>query len=161
MPRLAFSPAVVLIAIAAVAPGCNDILAGSSSPIGPRLISPAPGERFLQNDPSTGCEPDPARGYGHRLSFDWEELVDAVAYHLIFVRGSASIPLVSITVDSTAYAVTSCRGFVVDRNLGGWTWRVGAIIPSAGGGLDTLWSESRASGFTSCRLADGRPCNSP
>jgi hypothetical protein len=138
--------------------GCNSATSPPSEPAGPRLLSPISGVRFLQNDPSSGCKPDSTFGQGIHITFDWENFSGAAGYRIVYQ--GAVVPLISETVEESGYEFRSC-GFIADSNLDGWTWRVGALMPKADGGRDTLWSEVRINGFAPCRLSDGRACYTP
>lgn len=137
---------------------CNGATSPPQEPAGPRLLSPISGLRFRQNDPSSGCKPDPTFGQGIHIKFDWENFPGAVGYRIVYQ--GAVVPLISETVEESVYEFSSC-GFIADSNLDGWTWRVGALMAKADGGRDTLWSEVRMNGFAPCRLADGRACYAP
>ena len=150
---------ILLLAIGAGLTTACDESAGPSGPEPPRLLSPATGARFRQNDPTIGCAAHPTRGYGHRLTFDWEDVPGASNYLLLFGRRYSEFPLVDRSVESSEYEEASCNAFVVDGNLNDWIWTVGAVVPMADGQPETLWSEIRASGFMPCRLTDGSPCS--
>ena len=125
---------------------------------GPRLLSPATGVRFRQNDPAIGCPAHPTTGYGHASAFDWSDVPGAVEYRIVYVH-AGHIPLYDRTVSTSEFAEAECNSYVDDLFLDGWSWRVAAVMPVVNGVRDTLWSETRFNGFEPCRLADGRRCH--
>ena len=137
---------------------CGDDDPAAPSMQGPRLLTPAAGVRFRQNDPTIGCPAHPTAGYGHASAFDWSDVPGAVEYRIVYVH-AGHFPLYDRTVPTSAFAESECNSYVDDLFLDGWSWRVGAVMPLGNGVRDTLWSESRVNGFEPCRLADGRPCH--
>lgn len=127
-----------------------------------KLVAPASGSRFAQNDASIGCQSHAFRGYGFRLAFDWEDVPEAHRYDIYLKKVGALYPAINYHVTESQYDVAWCNAFVIDANLDNWTWRVAAI--GAGESAekpDTLWSEERTYGFEPCRHPDGSPCTAP
>lgn len=156
-PR-ALCAALALVMGAALGSACGSD--GPAEPLrrGPRLLSPAPGVRFRQNDPTIGCPAHPTAGYGHASAFDWSDVPGAVEYRIIYVH-DGHLPLYDRTVPTSDFAESECGSYVADVFLDGWSWRAGAVMPLVNGVRDTLWSESRINGFEACRLADGMYCH--
>ena len=132
------------------------------------LLSPEPAGRFVQNDPTIGCPAHSARGYGFRVSFDWEDVDDATGYDLTFWQKDAIYAAITTRVTESEFAQINCTAFVIDRNLDNWMWTVRAfasVSVETDSGLVTrdtiLSSEERVFGFHPCRLGDGRPCYAP
>ena len=154
----------VSLALIAVLGGCSGRepaapLPGTFLSGSVRLLTPAPGGRFVQNDPSIGCAVHSTRGSGFRLAFDWEDVAGANRYDIELKHVGAEFPAVSYHVTESRYEATFCNAFVIDSNLDHWIWRVAAIGGSdKGTAPDTLWSEEREYGFAACRLSDDRPC---
>ena len=150
--------ALSVVAGAALCLACGGETPAEPSREGPRLLSPGPGVRFRQNDPTIGCPAHPTVGYGHGHAFDWSDVPGAVEYRIVFVH-AGHFPLFDRTVPTSDFTEAECNSYVDDIYLDGWTWRVAAVMPLVNGVRDTLWSETRVNGFEPCRLADGRPCH--
>lgn len=126
------------------------------------LLAPEPEHRFVQNDESTGCPAHAARGYGFRLSFDWEDVEGAERYDIRLQRTGAQYPAVDYHVTESQFELAWCNAFVIDANLDDWVWSVAAIAPGeSADDPQTLWSEERVYGFLPCRRPDGTPCFAP
>ena len=147
-----------LVAGAALCVACGGDVPAEPSRRGPRLLSPAPGVRFRQNDPTIGCPAHPTAGYGHASAFDWSDVPGAVEYRIVYAH-SGHFPLYDRTVPTSDFAEAECNSYVADVFLDGWSWRAGAVMPLVNGARDTLWSEIRVNGFEPCRLDDGRYCH--
>jgi hypothetical protein len=157
------TPGASCVALSLVAGAALCLACGSDTPTepsrqGPRLLSPAPGVRFRQNDPAIGCAAHPTAGYGHGSAFDWSDVPGAAEYRIVYVH-AGHLPLYDRTVPTSDFAESECGSYVDDLYLDGWSWRVAALMPVVNGARDTLWSESRVNGFEPCRLVDGRPCH--
>jgi hypothetical protein len=141
------------------------LLGGEDSGLSPApvsLISPPDGTVIPQNDPSTGCAPNPVNGSGFRLQFTWERPGSAAGiagYALSVQREGAPLPFIEVAVSPTSdgFNGTFC-GFMPDTELDGWYWRMRAR--DAIGNLGP-WSEKRQFRLAPCRLQDGRSCGTP
>lgn len=170
-PRHVIACAFALAAIATL--GCASdreptTPRGEPVVLGPvRLLSPAAGGRFVQNDGTLGCTPHPTRGAGFRVAFDWRDVEGAERYRVVFWQRHAQFPAIERDVVASEYEEVSCNAFVADPNVDHWAWKVAAIATiaatdSSATPRDTvLWSEEREFGFMPCRLANGDPCNAP
>lgn len=164
---IGFSVLVVLIGLGVVG-GCNSGQDGDSFTEDPPpeqavnvtipvLLTPINHDVIEQNNPSIGCPLDPVRGYGHRIIFDWTDSDSPngiKGYHIFVMRTGATLPIINTFVPNSEYTDTSCNSFVIDSNLGGWTWTVqaednrGNLSPVASG-------EFR---FEPCRLDEKSLC---
>lgn len=138
---------------------------GPSAPIipsQPTLLMPINGALIPQNDPTTGCPFDPAGGHGHRIVFDWTDAQarnGIAGYELVCARSSVEnpLPIIETFVEVSELTQASC-GFIIDRNLDNWVWRVRAMDTQSVFGE---WSEVGVFGFEPCRLDDGGVCWAP
>jgi hypothetical protein len=127
----------------------------------PILLSPANGAVIPQNVQQPGCAPDPNRGAGFVIHFDWTDAQGGpgVAGYEIFVkRDGSSLPAVSTFVTASRFEHASCNGFVIDRNLEGWEWQVRTRDTA---GNVSEWSPVHRFRFAPCRLASGVVCSAP
>jgi hypothetical protein len=118
------------------------------------LVAPDPEALIRQNDPASGCAFHAAAGYGSRIVFDWGDVTAAagLARYEIHVQheGSAGA-LVDTIASSSEYVYLGCGGYVVERNLRDWVWKVRAVDRD---GRASDWVERRFA-FAPCRLDDG------
>ena len=120
------------------------------------LVLPEQDAVIAQNLPSTGCTPNPTRGNGLIIEFDWKANHKSAiaAYQLVAKKNTAIFPIVDATLTGTSYTYVNCNAFVPDSNLDGWAWRVRAMDDQGNFGA---WMEASFT-FAPCRLADGTPC---
>ena len=153
------------VALSCAAAACADpspgpVLTTMRGPV--KLLTPASGTRFVQNDPAIGCPSHDTRGYGFRLAFDWDDVPGAYRYDIVLKRVGAAYPAINYHVTVSQYEINWCNTFVIDANLDNWVWSVAAIGPGRSAvEPDTLWSEARQYGFEPCRHADDTPCSAP
>jgi hypothetical protein len=122
----------------------------------PRLIHPIDGARIKQNNPATGCAPDPRSGYSIRIDFDWQDVPGAIAYELVAQNRTALNPIVDTTViGSSQFTDVSCGSYVVQQHLSGWEWMIRAIDD---GNVAGPWSLPGVFEFEECILEDGSSC---
>src|SRR4051812_14769639 len=127
--------------------------------VGITLTQPAAGATIPQDDQSTGCTYDHARGYGYRLSFSRTAPSVQVASHEVILQHGTSPAAVDETVTTTSFNATECNSFVTDNNRTGWHWQVNGLNSAQ---QVVATSEQRAISFGTCRLIDGRtPCFAP
>jgi len=145
--------------------GCADLATGldaeearllSSAPTVPGLLKPL-STAIEQNDPSSGCPDAGNRGQGFVIRFDWtdsEASEEIAGYQLWVMHRGSQFPLVDWEVGESEMIYLGC-GFVVDRNLKDWEWKVRARSLT-----DTYsaWSPVGTFEFQPCRLADGTKC---
>lgn len=125
------------------------------------LSTPPAGAPIVQNDPSTGCSPNAAWGYGHVVKFAWTApLLEGVSgYQLVVRHIDALNPALDVRVATPSFTWTACNAFVTDPNLDNWHWQVTALDMANG---VIAVSEQRAIRFLPCRLADGKTaCSAP
>ena len=95
----------------------------------PTLITPINNVAIKQNNPDSGCPPDPTLGFGLIILFDWtnsNSRYGIAGYHLFAKGKNASLPIVDTFVATSELTWTNCGGFVIDRHLEGWEWHVQA-----------------------------------
>ncbi len=121
------------------------------------LATPRAGAAIAQNASSTGCEPQPGRGYGFTVRFRWAVPdPSGVGRYRLVVQRAGFHPALDVTTAAPRYTWTSCNAFVADSNLAGWHWQVVALDDR---GQEIASSEWRPIRFLPCRLADGTACN--
>jgi probable HAF family extracellular repeat protein len=121
------------------------------------LATPRAGAGIVQNVLSTGCEPQPTRGYGFSVGFTWAVPDGSgVSRYRLLVQRAGFHAALDVATAVPHYTWTSCNAFVVDSNLTGWHWHVAALDDR---GQETAASEWRPISFLPCRLADGTACN--
>jgi hypothetical protein len=130
------------------------------TPVGIALITPPSGATIVQNDPSTGCSPNPTRGYGFVVHFAWTAPPGAGLreYRLVVQHVGSFNPALDVRVAHPSFTWTACGSFVPDPNLDNWQWHVTALNKDQ---QVVAVSEPRAIRFLPCRLADGTPCSAP
>jgi len=131
-----------------------------TQPLQLALLSPADGLVVRQNDPTIGCPAHPHRGYGFELELDWADVEhpsEIEGYELRVKQRTARYAMIDRVVETSGYTFRACNGFVTDRNLDGWEWRV--RVHRADGAVGP-WSV-RGFSFGPCRLDDGDPCTAP
>jgi hypothetical protein len=124
------------------------------------LISPPAGAAVPQNVQSLGCPAHPYRGYGFALRFDWKDATHArgsPSYEIVVEARTAVYAAVQTATTESEWEGTFCNGFVIDRNLNGWEWKVTARAANG----DVLWTEAREFRFEPCRHPGGVPCTAP
>ena len=90
----------------------------------PRLLEPADGA-VLGNRGAT-------------WEFKWSEVKGAAKYNLYVIGANARYPIIDRTTDQLSYRFQQ-KGYIIDQNARGWTWKVRAIIH----GRPQPWSDSR------------------
>jgi Peptidase family M23 len=125
----------------------------------PTLLTPINNMTIVQNNPNTGCSPNPSSGFGIRIFFDWTDSGSPngiTGYHIVAQHQGSQFSIVDTFVTTSAFTFTQCNSFVADANLDGWEWRVqaqdnlGNLSPFSSTGLFR---------FAPCRLGDGTPCH--
>jgi hypothetical protein len=137
-------------------PGSENASLQSGMPGGPRLQTPM-GTSIPQNDPASGCPDAGVRGKGFLIRFDWTDPQSSVGiggYEIWVKREGSQLPLVELQVIASEFTYKGC-GFVIDRNLTGWEWRVRALSTA---GTPGEWSGVGTFQFKPCRLSDGSKC---
>lgn len=127
----------------------------------PELLIPIENLVITQNNPNIGCPPNPTRGFGYSIFFDWTDSISPngiSGYHVFVQRQGSPLPLIDTFVINSEFEFINCNGFVADFNLFDWEWTVQA--------QDNLGNLSNSSDtglfqFEQCRLGDGTPCNAP
>jgi len=126
----------------------------------PELLIPIESLVITQNNPNIGCPPDPDRGFGYSIFFDWTDSNSPngiKGYHLFATNINAMFPIIDIFVLDSNFTETSCNSFVIDSNLNDWIWTVQAEDNL--GNLSSVTTYEFM--FPPCRLDDGTPCNAP
>ena len=144
-----------------LAAGCDTPVEPDDTEVVVALVSPVDGIVVPQNDASIGCEYHPDRGYGFRLTLDWEDAHHATngqRYEIWVQHSGSAHPLAETFTSGSRYTHLACNAFVIDRNLEDWEWKVRAVRGDGGAGP---WSEVRTFRFAPCRLESGVPCNAP
>lgn len=171
------TPLVPLLAVSAVFAACSEA-PPTSGPVGPHLVAasdsdtlaisppillaPPNGARIHQNDQTTHCRSDPARGYGFQIPFDWSDSpsIGPVGYELRVQRRGSPLPALDVVLPlfPSEFRWVDCNAFVIDHNLRGWEWgvRVQRFDSTFGN-----WSAHGSFEFTPCRLPGGQPCFAP
>ncbi len=124
----------------------------------PTLIEPEDSTTVKQNDPDSGCEFDPVRGYGFEIFFDWTGSEEDFLFYDVVVRNkNTQMNLFNDSVfDASELLFVDCNGFITDENLEDWEWFVVGIDNDF---KRTHRSETRTFQFDPCRLDDGTPCS--
>ena len=125
------------------------------------LVYPVNGVRIVQNDSTIGCAAHEYRGYGFEIRFDWTDAAAASGvsrYYLWVKHRGSQYPSVSRYVTGSEFTDLNCNGFVIDRNLDRWEWKVSAL--DAAGNV-IAESEVADFGFAPCRHSTERMCSAP
>jgi hypothetical protein len=101
--------------------------ASPSGPKAPVLVTPVAGAVLPQ--PESGL-----------WIFEWKSVRKAKQYEIYIIAAEATFPLADSITPSTHFVVPQRGGYIIDRHLKGWTWRVRA--QDKNGQLGS-WSESR------------------
>lgn len=103
-------------------------------PATPTELAGAP-ELLMPRDRVTLPQP-----FDGEWKFDWTDVPNAKSYEIIVIGGQASIPLVNSKVHVSQHVLQRRTGYIIDRNLKNWQWRVRAVTPKNEKGP---WSEWR------------------
>ena len=111
--------------------------------VAPTLLSPAENARIQQNNPATGCPPNPVLGYGFRIHFAWTPAISVkqVSGYELFAGYPGAVPLVDAVVPDTGHTINVCGSA---SSLDGWQWRVRARYSDGTAGP---WSTTGTFGF--------------
>ena len=129
-------------------------------PCAPTLLEPIDGALIPQNNPASGCPAGTFGGQGTQILFDWTDSlspVDIAGYELYAHHVGSTYPIENRFVPASEFERNSC-GFVIDRNLDNWEWKVRARDVQ---GQFGPWSEIGEFGFEPCRLDSGQACAAP
>ena len=130
-------------------------------PIGvPDLLTPVGFSSTPQNNAGSDCPPDPYRGFGYKIAFDWTDSTSVSEIRGYWFRLQAAEdpnPLHQEFVPASAFTYVRCNAYLPDDQLEGWYWRV---LAEDKVGNRSEWSEWGTLSFGPCRI-DGVPCGEP
>lgn len=155
--RAPLLPTALLLTSLGVA-GCHDPSSpDGGSPTGGdlavQLLSPSEGAVLAQDPSLPACG-----GPGIYLDFDWSDATHPsgiAEYEIIVQHQGSTYPVVSTSTTESRYSRIVC-GYVIDRNLTDWYWKVRARANSGDWGT---WTSDRRFDFAPCREADGSMCS--
>ena len=156
--RAPLLPTVLFLTFLGAA-GCHDPSSpdpGSltSGDLAVQLLSPPDGAVLAQDPNLSEC----GGGPGMHLDFDWSDATHPsgiAEYEIIVQHQGATYPVVSTSTTESRYSRIVC-GYVIDRNLTDWRWKVRAHVNSGAWGK---WTSDRRFDFAPCRKADGSMCS--
>lgn len=160
--RAPLLPTVLLLTSLGAA-GCRDpsspdggsLTSGNvtSGDLAVQLLYPPDGAVLAQDPNLSTCG-----GPGLYLDFDWSDATHPsgiAEYEIIVQHQGSTYPVVSTSTTESRYSRIVC-GYVIDRNLTDWRWKVRAQAASGEWGE---WTNDRRFDLAPCRKADGSMCS--